>query len=517
MDNGATDGTEENVEQGDDESGGESCHRVEQKSDSKFFLVESGPDLSDYEPTTTKLHSGRRRRPGRVKPNRCVAEPEYPVPMNTSRCESKVRFIAESGGRYPEAAGAGIGRGVLVERRGIPPQLQPGAAEQVRLSPVAAVVRRINAHENRLGIDCMKWGLVPHWTEAPVSLSSHINIMSLSALLNIRSSPSFQPTHGKQHPAQRLISQKDWAVQSVVEPRPGSLLNTINARDDKVVEPRGLWNTVKGKRRCIILCEGSVSFVLVLTSTRRTSSSHRALRSFFEWLNKGKDKIPHFTKRTGADEPLMCLAGLWDSVTYKGTSEELHTFTIITTSSNKYLSFLHDRMPVILADRESIETWLDTSSGQWSDSLAQLLKPFAQDDGLVSYPVPKEVGKVGNQSSDFLKVCYAPTQGHPAPNDDAQFFFVLFFGPGKLVVHSLSRRGKETSCRFSISRNHGSRQGRIRKGKQDRGAGTGHKMTKWQSRPSLPANSSRPKEPPSTSSLRIALPLLRKNPGKISP
>jgi len=142
---------------------------------------------------------------------------------------------------------------------------------------------------------------------------------------------------------------------------------------------------------------------LVLTPTRRTSSSHHALHSFFEWLNKGKDKIPHFTKRTGAQEPLMCLAGLWDSVTYKGTSEELHTFTIITTSSNKYLSFLHDRMPVILADRDSIETWLDTSSGQWSDSLAQLLKPFAQDDGLVSYPVPKEVGKVGNQSSDFLK------------------------------------------------------------------------------------------------------------------
>lgn len=65
------------VEQGDDESGGESCHRVEQKSDSKFFLVESGPDLSDYEPTTTKLHSGRRRRPGRVKPNRCVAGSLY--------------------------------------------------------------------------------------------------------------------------------------------------------------------------------------------------------------------------------------------------------------------------------------------------------------------------------------------------------------------------------------------------------------------------------------------------------
>ncbi|KAA1101875.1 hypothetical protein PGT21_032053 [Puccinia graminis f. sp. tritici] len=162
------------------------------------------------------------------------------------------------------------------------------------------------------------------------------------------------------------------------QPVHGSLLNTINARDDKVVEPRGLWNTVKGKKRCIVLCEG-----------------------FFEWLNKGKDKIPHFTKRTGGE--LMCLAGLWDSVTYKGATEELHTFTIITTSSNDYLSFLHDRMPVILSDRDSIEAWLDTSSGEWSSSLSKLLKPFSLDDGLVSYPVPKEVGKVGNQSADFLK------------------------------------------------------------------------------------------------------------------
>ncbi|OAV93445.1 hypothetical protein, variant 1 [Puccinia triticina 1-1 BBBD Race 1] len=198
----------------------------------------------------------------------------------------------------------------------------------------AAVVRRMDPKENRLVIDCMKWGLVPHWSESP-------------------------PTHG-------------------------SLLNTINARDDKVVEPRGLWNTIKGKKRCIILCEG-----------------------FFEWLTKGKDKIPHFTKRTGGQ--LMCLAGLWESVTYKGATEELHTFTIITTSSNKYLSFLHDRMPVILTDPESIETWLDTSSGEWSGNLAKLLKPFDLSDGLVCYPVPKEVGKVGNQSADFLKSKPAPS------------------------------------------------------------------------------------------------------------
>ncbi|KAH9464780.1 hypothetical protein MJO28_001511 [Puccinia striiformis f. sp. tritici] len=193
----------------------------------------------------------------------------------------------------------------------------------------AAVIRRINPSENRLGIDCMKWGLVPHWTESAPLKNNNV-------------------------------------------------LKTINARDDKVIEPRGLWNSVKGQKRCIVLCEG-----------------------FFEWLDKGKDKIPHFVKRT--DHQLMCLAGLWDSVTFKGSTEELHTFTIITTSSNKYLSFLHDRMPVILSDRESMEEWMDVSSGEWSNKLGRLLKPFDLDNGLIAYPVPKEVGKVGNQSPDFLR------------------------------------------------------------------------------------------------------------------
>ncbi|MBW0485245.1 hypothetical protein O181_024960 [Austropuccinia psidii MF-1] len=192
----------------------------------------------------------------------------------------------------------------------------------------AAVVRRVTSKEPDLQMDCMKWGVVPHWTESP--------------------------------------------------PMNGALLNTINARDDKVLESRGLWNSLKPTKRCIIPCEG-----------------------FFEWQTKGKEKIPHFTKRT--DGKLMCLAGLWDSVKYKGETEELHTFTIITTSSSKYLSFLHDRMPVILPDQASMEAWLDTSSSEWSFKLAGLLKPFEEESGLVCYPVPKEVGKVGVQNADFLK------------------------------------------------------------------------------------------------------------------
>jgi putative SOS response-associated peptidase YedK len=47
------------------------------------------------------------------------------------------------------------------------------------------------------------------------------------------------------------------------------------------------------KKRCIIVAQG-----------------------FYEWLKKGKDKVPHFVKRK--DGKLMCFAGLWDCVQYEG-------------------------------------------------------------------------------------------------------------------------------------------------------------------------------------------------------
>jgi putative SOS response-associated peptidase YedK len=106
---------------------------------------------------------------------------------------------------------------------------------------------------------------------------------------------------------------------------------------------------------------------------------------YYEWLKKSpKEKIPHFTKR--ADGKIMLLAGLWDSVQYEGTSqlfelmtgsdERIYTYTIITTNAAKSVSFLHDRMPVILEpDSVEMKKWLDPNEG-WSEELASMLKPY---------------------------------------------------------------------------------------------------------------------------------------------
>lgn len=86
---------------------------------------------------------------------------------------------------------------------------------------------------------------------------------------------------------------------------------------------------------------------------------------------------------------------------FAGSEEKNYTYTIITTDSNKQLSFLHDRMPVILENgSEEIRIWLDPSRSEWSKDLQSLLKPYNGE--LECYPVNREVGKVGNNSPSFI-------------------------------------------------------------------------------------------------------------------
>lgn len=73
-----------------------------------------------------------------------------------------------------------------------------------------------------------------------------------------------------------------------------SVLKTINCRDDSLASAGGMWASMKARKRCVVVAQG-----------------------FYEWLQKGKEKVPHFVKRK--DGGLMCFAGLWDVVQYEGT------------------------------------------------------------------------------------------------------------------------------------------------------------------------------------------------------
>lgn len=186
----------------------------------------------------------------------------------------------------------------------------------------------------------------------------------------------------------------------------------------------------KGKR-CIVIAQG-----------------------FYEWLKKqgSKEKIPHYTKRK--DGQLMCFAGLWDCVQYEGvmapklcfclcsvdkfqgSEEKNYTYTIITTDSNKQLSFLHDRMPVILENgSDQIRNWLDPSQSEWSKELQSILKPYSEQ--LECYPVSREVGKVGNNSPTFIV---------PVASTENKSNIANFFSNAKKVT-----KGDETKRTWSAN------------------------------------------------------------------
>ncbi|KAL9112227.1 MAG: hypothetical protein Q9187_007798 [Circinaria calcarea] len=230
--------------------------------------------------------------------------------------------------------------------------------------------------EKKYKLQVMKWGLVPFWTKR--------------------------------------------------NPDYGSVMKTINARDDSLIENRGMWNTMKQRKRCIVIAQG-----------------------FYEWLKKngGKEKVPHYVKRK--DSQLMCLAGLWDCVQYEGSEEKLYTYTIITTDSNAQLKFLHDRMPVILENgSDQIRTWLDPKRSEWSKELQSLLKPF--DGELECYPVSKDVGKVGNNSPSFI----IPISSSENKNNIANFF-----GTSKQAAKGKEEQREIKEEKIKVNRAEGHREG----------------------------------------------------------
>ena len=112
------------------------------------------------------------------------------------------------------------------------------------------------------------------------------------------SSSEIEQNTEKDAPTYKIQSMKWGLVPFWTKRKPdyGSLMRTINCRDDSLSEDRGMWTSMKRTKRCVVVCQG-----------------------FYEWLKKGpggREKVPYFVKRKDGD--LMYFAGLWDKVTYEG-------------------------------------------------------------------------------------------------------------------------------------------------------------------------------------------------------
>jgi putative SOS response-associated peptidase YedK len=173
-----------------------------------------------------------------------------------------------------------------------------------------------------------------------------------------------------------------WAKELTI----GSKL--INARAETVATKPAFRKAFE-KRRCIVPADG-----------------------FYEWeaVPGAKKKQPWYVHDpSGAP---LAFAGLWEvwRDPAEPDSELVRTCTIVTTTANDLMARIHDRMPVLLPEREW-ERWLDPGFGD-VDALSALLVP-APDGALVMHPVSTAVSNVRNQGPDLVTPIPPPAPATP--------------------------------------------------------------------------------------------------------
>jgi putative SOS response-associated peptidase YedK len=126
-------------------------------------------------------------------------------------------------------------------------------------------------------------------------------------------------------------------------------LATFNARVETVQEKATFRGPFK-RTRCLIPVSG-----------------------YYEWQHTTGVKQPqpwNFTARDGS--PALTIAGIWDEWKDKASGETLKSCSMLITQPNKFVSEVHDRMPVLLAEKD-YEPWLSGKAG------FELLKPATEN------------------------------------------------------------------------------------------------------------------------------------------
>ena len=140
------------------------------------------------------------------------------------------------------------------------------------------------------------------------------------------------------------------------------------------------------------------------------SADRRALvvaDGFFEWLRSEDPRQPrqpfHITVDDGGP---FALAGLWTRSRVGG--ELVESVTILTTGANATVAPLHDRMPVILPDRDSERAWLSPAVD--TAAAIAICAPLAAER-VHATPANPAVNKAGVPEAEGPQLLRAPTAG----------------------------------------------------------------------------------------------------------
>jgi putative SOS response-associated peptidase YedK len=187
----------------------------------------------------------------------------------------------------------------------------------------------------------------------------------------------------------RRIEQLRWGLVPPWAKELNTRFSMINARAETLHQKPAYRSLVRrGEHRCLILADG-----------------------YYEWQKPEDPRQPkrpvHFSLE--GDEP-FCFAGLW----IRWTSPEgvvVPSCTIVTCHANALTRPIHDRMPVILADPEAWECWLDPAVQ--GEAARELLAPFPSER-MVARPANPILNSPRHEGPDCL-VAHGRVAGAASP------------------------------------------------------------------------------------------------------
>ena len=183
---------------------------------------------------------------------------------------------------------------------------------------------------------------------------------------------------------ERMINQFRWGLvpfwaKSVEAATRYSL---INARGEEITEKLSYAQAFQ-RRRCVVPLSG-----------------------FYEWKREGRRKRPFAIHlREG---PIMSVAAVWERWQPAGATAPLQSFSIVTTRANPLMAWIHDRMPVILAESD-VELWLDPDVRE-QERLLPLVRP-CPPEWLTAFEVSTAVNSPTHDSPDVLRPIAADLLG----------------------------------------------------------------------------------------------------------
>lgn len=183
--------------------------------------------------------------------------------------------------------------------------------------------------------------------------------------------------------AETTLTRRRWGLVPHWANDPSIGAKLSNARSETVWDRPSFRDAIR-RHRCVVPVDGFYEWAPASSDGPTTASGRPAKR-------------PHLF--TAADGSPLFIAGIAADWRDDEDAQSLQTVCLLTTSANRLMEPIHDRMPVIL-DPAMTDVWLHAEPRESRDLLDHLLRP-APEGALIEYEVSTAVNNARNEGPNL--------------------------------------------------------------------------------------------------------------------